>query len=304
MNDNELLECLKLPEGIHDAVLDTDTYNEVDDQFALAYMLRSSDRIRTRAIYAAPFLNSRSESPADGMERSYREILNVLSLCGREDMKESVFRGSTAYLPNEHTPVESEAARHLADLADGYSASNPLYVVAIGAITNVASAILLNPSMADKCVVVWLGGHSHDSANTKEFNLIQDVAAARVVFSSGVPVVQFPCHRVVDRFALSEPELKEWFIGKNELSNYLAQNVIDHYKNPNNPFWLKVIWDVTAVSWLTGKFFSFDVRPVLLPQYDGHYDFEHPGQLCVYVHYIYKDKLLKDLVEKLTGLEK
>jgi len=47
-------------------VLDTDTYNEVDDQFAVVYALRSPERLRVEALYAAPFHNDRSSGPADG----------------------------------------------------------------------------------------------------------------------------------------------------------------------------------------------------------------------------------------------
>jgi purine nucleosidase len=65
-------------------VHDTDTYNEVDDQFALAHLLMSPDRIKLEAVYAAPFFlphcNNRSTSVADGMEKSYEEILRVLAL--------------------------------------------------------------------------------------------------------------------------------------------------------------------------------------------------------------------------------
>ena len=53
-----------------DMVLDTDTYNEVDDQFALAYALRSDDRLNVKSVYAAPFYNARASSPADGMEKA------------------------------------------------------------------------------------------------------------------------------------------------------------------------------------------------------------------------------------------
>ncbi|MBQ8894231.1 MAG: nucleoside hydrolase [Clostridia bacterium] len=303
MTEKQLLNNLELPEGMHDAVLDTDTYNEIDDQFALAYMVRSNDRIRTRAIYAAPFYNKNSSSPEDGMEKSYAEILKVLDLCGRNDMKDLVFKGSKTYLLDENTAVESPAARHLAELADEYSADDPLYVIVIGAITNVASALLINPSMAEKCVVVWLGGHSHDWRDTKEFNMVQDIAAARVVFSSGVPVVQFPCMGVVDNFSVSEPELNEWFIGKNPLADYLARNVMDHYKNPKCISWTKVIWDVTAVSWLTGKFFTYKIKPILLPNYEGCYDKEAPGQLCAYVNNINKAKLMEDLIKRLVEQE-
>lgn len=114
----------------------------------------------------------------------------------------------------------------LAELSNEYSPENPLYVVAIGAITNVASALLLNPEMKNNVVVVWLGGHAQHFQDTKEFNMKQDVAAARVVMECGVPFVQLPCNGVVDNFRISKPELEYWFKGKNELADYLASNTI------------------------------------------------------------------------------
>ena len=62
--------------------------------------------------------------------------------------------------------------------------------MAIGAITNVAAALLLEPDLVRKIVVVWLGGNTHHQPSTMEFNLMQDPDAARVIFDSGVPFVQ------------------------------------------------------------------------------------------------------------------
>ena len=84
---------LDFPQGTVDAVLDTDAYNEIDDQFAIAYMLRAKDKINVKAIYAAPFHNEKSDSFEDGMERSYDEIEKILDLMGERDMKKNVFRG-------------------------------------------------------------------------------------------------------------------------------------------------------------------------------------------------------------------
>ena len=50
---------LEVPAGRIDAILDTDTFNEVDDQFALAYALFSPEKINLRAVTAAPFFNDR-----------------------------------------------------------------------------------------------------------------------------------------------------------------------------------------------------------------------------------------------------
>ena len=71
----ELLKNLDVPKGKVDVVLDTDAYNEIDDQYAIAYLLNSEDKLNVKAIYAAPFFNENSKSPKDGMERSYDEIL-------------------------------------------------------------------------------------------------------------------------------------------------------------------------------------------------------------------------------------
>ena len=78
-------------------VLDTDTYNEVDDQFAVAHALLSPEKISVEAIYAAPFHNQRSSGPGDGMERSYREILRLLDRLNIPN-NNLVFHGSTNYL--------------------------------------------------------------------------------------------------------------------------------------------------------------------------------------------------------------
>ena len=151
-------------------------------------------------------------------------------------------------MPNEKTPVPSPAADHLCDLAMQYSPEKPLYVVAIGAITNVASAILYNPDIIDRIVIVWLGGHDKSWPDTKEFNLWQDVAAARVVFGCGAPVIQLPCMGVVSAFYTTQPELEYWLRGKNELSDYLCDNTIEAAESyAKGKPWTRVIWDISTI---------------------------------------------------------
>ena len=306
MNDIQRLSMLRRPEGLIDAVLDTDTYNEIDDQFALAYLLSYHEKINTKAIYAAPFFNGHSVSPADGMEKSYFEILNLLNLMGENERASEVYRGSTEYLPDEKTPVVSDAAKHLSALAMNYSSENPLYVIAIGAITNVASALLLNPEMKNKVVIVWLGGHAHHFQDTIEFNMHQDIAAARVVMQSGAPFVQLPCAGVVDSFTISKPELEYWLMGKNELANYLATTTIEEAESyASNMPWTRVIWDVTAVAWLLNdgdRFMESKIIPTKIPDYERYYVSDYEGCPMTYVYHIKRDALMKDLIEKLTNV--
>lgn len=301
MQINEsILKRLARPQEPVDVVLDTDTYNEIDDQFALAYLVKSAEKLRPQAIYAAPFFNENSTGPADGMERSYQEILKLLSLMERKDIP--VFRGSEGYLPDENTPVTSDAAKDLAQRAMTYSEERPLYVVAIGAITNVASALLLEPQIKDRIVVVWLGGHALHWPDTKEFNMFQDVAAARIIFGCGVPLVQLPCMGVVSAFAISGVELEAFLRGKNPLCDYLVDHTTEAVRQyTQSPVWTRVIWDVTAVGWLLGEDLMADeIIPALIPQYDHHYSVRQDRHPMKYVYYINRDALLQDLVEKLS----
>lgn len=290
------LKNLETPKKHVDMVLDTDAYNEIDDQYAISYAIHAPEKLTVKALYAAPFFNSRSTGPADGMERSYQEILKLLRLAGKEV---PTFRGSTAYLTDEKTPVESEAARHLSQLAAGYTPEEPLYVVAIGAITNVASALLMAPEIADRIVVVWLGGNSLEWPDNKEFNCMQDVAAARVVYGSGAPVVILPCMGVVSSFTTTGPELEYWLKGKNALCDYLVQHTVEAANEyAAGKVWSRVIWDVTSIGWLmndSGRLMADKLIPTPIPEYDHHYgqDFRRP--LCKYVWHIDRDALFRDL---------
>lgn len=300
MTNEQRIKNLSVPKGMADVVLDTDAYNEIDDQFAITYLLKSKDKLNTKAIYAAPFLNEKSVSPKDGMEKSFDEILKLLSLA---EEKWDVFKGAQRYLDNENTPVISPAAQELVKRAENYSPEKPLYVVAIGAITNIASAILLNPDVAENTVVVWLGGHAHHYHHTKEFNMYQDVAAARVIMQSGVPFVQVPCMGVADRFTVSKPELEFWLKGKNPLADYLAQNTMDEADGyAKGKAWTRVIWDVTAVAWLLNdsqQFMESRIIPTPVPTYDNVYEENCNGYPMRYVYSIIRDNLMTDLFQKL-----
>lgn len=293
-----------MPEGKIDAVIDTDTYNEVDDQFALAYALRSTEKINLKAIYAAPFYNSNSSSPSDGMHKSYNEILDILDLMGEEKYKEVVFRGSENYLKDEETPEKSDAAEDLIRRAREYSPEKPLYVIAIAAITNIASALLAAPDIAENIVVVWLGGHDMAGRECEEFNMSQDIAGARVLFKSSAPVIQLPCLGVVSGFNISEADLKEWFVGKNKLCDYLANIVIaDQNRHSQGKPWSRIIWDVTTVGWILndgGRFMNTTVRPCMMPGYDKKSDILPDSKSIGYVNHIWRDALLEDLINKLT----
>lgn len=230
-------------------LLDTDTYNEVDDQFCLAYALLS-EAIDLQAVYAAPFHNEHSDSAEDGMERSYDEIFRVYE---RLNMTPGcVLKGSRQYMADAHTPVDSPAARDIVRRVMAQPEGQPLYVVGLGCPTNIASAILMEPAIIEKMVVVWLGGTRVGCWDTAtEFNLMQDLHASRVLYDCGVPLVVMPTEPVVDHLLVTLPELHYFLDDASPLGQYLL-NVVHSWwvEHEGGPVWSKVIWDIVCIGYL------------------------------------------------------
>lgn len=292
------LNQLKAPTGKVRMVIDTDTYNEVDDQFALAYAFLSKEKIELEAVYAAPFHNNRSDGPADGMEKSYQEIRRLLEMLGKSP-EGFAFRGSDRYLADVTQPIRSEAALDLVKKAMASSPEDPLYVVPVGCITNIASALLIEPEIIKNIVVVWLGGNDLNWPHQKEFNLKQDVLAAQVVLNSGVPFVIMPCQPVVSHFHTTIPELEHYLKGKNKLSDYLYNIVVEY--SGGRDAWSKVIWDVTAVAWLVDSSWiptNLVHSPVLTDQVT--YSVDHSRHFMRMATSLNRDAIFRDLFQKLT----
>jgi len=226
-------------------VLDTDAKNEIDDQFAITYALLSSSEIIVEAIHAAPFTKAGYPDPASGMEASYQEILTVLDKMGLRDRIPS-FRGSRAVLKNREAPVRSEAAENLIRLAMARR-EEPLYVVGIGAATNIASAILLNPEIMERILVVWLGSHPTYWDTPREFNLQNDPVAATVLFNSGVPLVHIPCKNVAEHLRTVLAEVEEYVRGRGAIGDYLADIFRDWVRGKARS---KSLWDMTTIAYL------------------------------------------------------
>ena len=299
----KILETLKAKKGIVKVILDTDTYNEIDDQFALVQMLFSQNRINTLSINAAPFsMNDRSDNPEKGMELSYVEIFRLLE---KIDFKKNnfVFKGSTKYIGFDKKPINSPAADNIIENALRCSENDPLYVIAIGAITNVASAILKEPEIINKIVVVWLGGNALYWPENNEFNLKQDIGGAQVLFDSGVSLVLVPCKGVTSHLISTVPEIEKYIEPHGEIGKFLAMRFKEY--NNNHKGWSKEIWDMAAISWVLNEEWAptnITPSPILLDDKSWAFDENrHPIKI---VYEIKRDLIFQDFIEKLENFSK
>ncbi len=244
LTDEERERKTLVPTGKIDIVIDSDAKNEVDDQYAIAWATKEKERFNLLAVYAAPFSHdcfkkltgqsisdgasgiTYAEHPGKGMELSYEEILKLYELMD-EDSTGKVFRGSSEYISDVGGAVDSDAARDL--IKKAHEVEDTLYVLSIGAITNVASAIMMDPEIIKKICVIWLGGQPLSFGHGIEFNLMQDIDAANVIFESGVPLIRVPCMSVASMLTLTKDEIENNLIGKNPLSTYLGETVLNAF---------------------------------------------------------------------------
>ena len=192
--------------------------------------------------------------PEEGMERSYQEILRVFDRLGIAP-GDRVIRGATAYLSALDAPQRTPAAEAIVDLAK--SGDAPLYIVAIGCITNVAAALLLAPEIVGDIVVVWTSAYpsSAPHCNRPSLNLVQDPLASRLIFDCGAPHVYLPGYHVGAQLKVSRPEMEAFVRGRSAIGDYLYQL---YTGNPlHDMFAIEdaarrtwVIWDIINIAWL------------------------------------------------------
>lgn len=279
-------------------VLDTDTFNEIDDQFALAYALASPAQMKLEAVYAAPFHNRNSRSPGDGMELSLAEIHRLLARAGRA-VGDFVRPGSNRFMESPDRPVESLAAADLIERAMGSTEEDPLYVVAIGAPTNVASALRLEPAIAARIVILWLGGHAPHWPDAREFNCFQDPAASRTLLDGPAPLVLFPCLGVASHLLVSLAEMETQVAGKNALGDYLTQILREHHDDHFG--YAKELWDLAPLAWLVNPVWAPSElihSPILTEGLTWSTDRRRPLIRCA--SWIHRNAVMRDLFCKLT----
>lgn len=204
-------------------IIDTDAACEADDPFAIAHALMSR-KLVVKAIFAEQF------GAPDTTRRSYDEIMTVLDAM---NMDIPVFMGEEGKLSDVEGKEISPAVRYLIEEAMKAD-PKPLFVLCLGAITNIASAIKACPQIIKRMTVVWIGGQGHDNfvKEFREFNAGNDIEAANLVISSGVEFWQIPSNVYSTmHIGLAEIQKKVYpcgKIGKHLFENMIRYNMSEH----------------------------------------------------------------------------
>lgn len=204
----------------------TDCKNEADDQFALAHHLMTP-KFEVEGIVAGHFCkNPQKYGELGTAHASYDEILKVMDLMGISKQY-PVVMGAATQMKDERTAVESEGAQFIINQAMKDD-KRPLYIACQGAVTDVACALLMKPEIAERIIVIWIGGAPYPKGGF-EFNLMMDIHAANVLFSSKAEVWQVPMD-VYKQFSVSLAELQLKVKPCGKIGAYLFEQLVEFNK--------------------------------------------------------------------------
>ncbi len=280
-------------------ITDTDAKNEADDQFCVVQTMLSP-KLDNRGFIGAHF----GTRVPDAMERSYHELETIFDKMQfpKEGM---IFHGAPHALPDKNTPVDSEGARLIIEEAMKDD-PRPLFVTFLGPLTDMASALLMEPRIASRLTVIWIGGAPYPQGGS-EFNMGNDVTAANVVFRSKVPVWQVP-KNVYEMMAVSLAELEYRVRPCGAIGAYLCDQLNDHAHEPEpaaSDFRTGETWvlgDSPAVGLILYEHrFDYEWIPAPHVQPDGCYVQDNPINRPIRVYKHVDSRLIfEDLYAKLA----
>lgn len=270
MSDFTVFDVPFPPAARQRVIVNTDAKNEADDQYAIVHAVLTPS-FELHGIIPAHFGTAKS---ATSMQDSYDETLLLLRLMDLEDAVR-VEAGATKALRDEVTPVDSPGAQLI--IAEAMKDDDrPLHIAFYGPLTDMASALLLEPKIEQRNIrVIWIGGGTWPSGG-REYNLSNDIHAANVVMKSNLEVWQVP-RSAYRTMGVGYAELIEKVYPQGAIGKYLIEQLIAHNAKTRPEMEFRSLGDSPCIGIIMdpecGK---FSWQPA--PTFDAQMHYIHSGQ--------------------------
>ncbi len=223
-------------------IVDADTANEIDDLYAIVRAVVAPE-FQVEGLTSAHF--TRSTEPNDTVQRSQElneQLLDAMGL--RNSIPHPV--GGDRSMPNTTTAVDSPAARLIIERAHAGGPDNKLIVFALGACTNLASALVLDPSIESKVIFAFIDGDYKDGQwGPGIFNWRNDISAVKVIFESQVEYLHMPARSVSVEMRLTKLDVDQHLKGQGGVWDLLVNRWETFPRTANQP--AKVMWDIALI---------------------------------------------------------
>ena len=232
-------------------VLSTDVGNEIDDQWAITYLLIQS-RFNVLGVMSAhaPTITAPSG------HTSYRILVDVVENRLRMRKHPPLIEGGSLPMENAKTPRSSPAVNFLIETSRRFSKDHRLTVLMIGAGTDVASAILTDPTIVERVRIIQMGFNDEQGGN--EFNIANDVHAVQAILDSNVPLVIGPGKVCRASLSLTFDQAREMLAKRGPIGAWLWEEYQAWYFRYVKPLRVNdfskpwVIWDDITLAYALG----------------------------------------------------
>ena len=190
--------------------------------------------------------------PDPSAHATYEVLVDVVERRLRMLSHPPLFEGSSLPLADTKTPRRNSGVDFILETSKRFAKENRLVVLTIGAATDVASAILQDPSVVDRINVVAMGFKNPTDA--KEFNVENDPRAWQVILDSDVPVTIGSGDVCRKDLALQFEDAKKLVGSHGSIGAWLWQEYQDWYFRFVKPLRVDdfskpwVIWDIIVLA--------------------------------------------------------
>jgi len=199
-------------------IVDADTKNEIDDPFAIFRALAATE-LEVVGLTSEGWVQPSDPARVAASHRANREIVAKMGLAGTV----TCAIGATSSMPNRHTPVDSPAAQLIISTARTLPAGQKLHVVTTGQLTNLASALLLDPKIEPR-IAAYVVAYKLAAGRltTDEFNCQGDPHAAACVLASGVELYVMPAN-TAGAYVVDKATVDRHFRTRGGIKDYLVR---------------------------------------------------------------------------------
>ena len=284
-------------------ILSADVGNEIDDQWAVVYMLTNP------ALDVLGIVSAHAPTvPDPSAHHTYRVLVDVIENHMKMAVHPPLFEGSSLPLENDPAPRANAGVDFIVASSRSFSSDNRLTILVIGAATDMASALLQDPTIADRVRIVGMGFRDWPDGGD-EYNVANDVKAWQVILRSRVPLV-IGCGNVCRAtLALTPAQARELIAAHGPIGAWLWEEYQAWYyrfvkpirKNDFSKPW--IIWDTITLAYLEGMTQQNQVpRPVLKD--DMKFDHVKTDDTITWITGLDSKRMWADFVDKLDAYQR
>ena len=186
-------------------IIVSDATNEIDDVWAIALALLYPERFQIEGFIGSNYDHTHNGIGPKSIEMSVKEIQTILEKTGMKN-KYPVYPGAHP-MQYEFAPSDSRGVDFIIERAMAGSPDDPLWIVGLGAATDLASAYLKEPAIRDRVVMFWHGRTEETwPFRAHNYNVKGDMHAARMLFHAPFPLVLFDTGTHLTAGTLEETE--------------------------------------------------------------------------------------------------